>query len=37
LQAESDASDARWIPQAELGSYQITEGTLGVIEKALAI
>ncbi len=37
LQAESDVSDARWVPRAELASYQITEGTLGVIEKALAL
>lgn len=37
LQAESDVSDARWVPRADLRSYRITEGTLDVIEKALAL
>lgn len=37
LRAESDVSDARWVQRAELASYRITEGTLGVIEKALAL
>jgi mutator protein MutT len=37
LHAESDVSDARWVPRAELGSYRITEGTLDVIERALAL
>jgi 8-oxo-dGTP diphosphatase len=37
LKAESDVSDARWVPRAELASYRITEGTLGVIEKALTL
>jgi len=37
LRADSDASDARWVPRNELASYRITEGTLGVIEKALAL
>ncbi len=29
-----DASRAEWVPRARLGRYMITEGTLGVIEKA---
>ncbi len=37
LHAESDASDARWVPRDELHSYRITEGTLEVIERALAL
>lgn len=37
LRADSDVSDARWVPRGELASYRITEGTLGVIEKALAL
>ncbi|MGE5569050.1 MAG: NUDIX hydrolase [Rhodospirillales bacterium] len=37
LRADSDVSDARWVPRDELASYHITEGTLGVIEKALAL
>ena len=34
LAAASDASGARWVPRRRLGEYRITEGTLGVIEKA---
>ena len=35
LKAGSDAGQARWVRRAELGSYAMTEGTLGVIEKVL--
>lgn len=34
LCAGDDVSRAEWIPRADLGRLQITEGTLGVIEKA---
>jgi ADP-ribose pyrophosphatase YjhB (NUDIX family) len=36
LRAASDASRAVWVPREELASYDLTEGTLAVIEKALA-
>lgn len=36
LQASSDVTRAAWVPRAELRNYRITEGTLGVIERALA-
>lgn len=36
LRAASDARRAEWVPREKLASYEITEGTLGVIEKALA-
>ena len=36
LQPGSDASRAAWVPRAQLPGYRITEGTLAVIEKALA-
>ncbi|HVX65617.1 MAG TPA: NUDIX hydrolase [Bryobacteraceae bacterium] len=36
LAPASDAARAAWVPRAELSSYRITEGTLDVIEKALA-
>jgi 8-oxo-dGTP diphosphatase len=29
-----DVSRVQWVRQADLGSYRITEGTVGVIEKA---
>jgi 8-oxo-dGTP diphosphatase len=32
--AGDDAMDVRWIPRSELSRYQITAGTLNVIEKA---
>ena len=35
LQASSDARRAQWVPRGDLSGYQMTEGTLGVIEKAL--
>jgi 8-oxo-dGTP diphosphatase len=35
LRAASDARRAEWVPRERLASYEITEGTLGVIEKAL--
>ena len=36
LSAASDASRAVWVPREELAAYRITEGTLAVIERALA-
>lgn len=36
LQASSDASNAAWASLAELQNYRLTEGTLGVIERAFA-
>jgi 8-oxo-dGTP diphosphatase len=36
LQAASDVSRAEWVPRNELRNYRITEGTLAVIEKAIA-
>ncbi len=36
LSAASDASRAVWVPRDELAAYRITEGTLAVIERALA-
>jgi ADP-ribose pyrophosphatase YjhB (NUDIX family) len=35
MRAASDAARAEWVPRAELPSYEITEGTLAVIEKTL--
>jgi mutator protein MutT len=35
LAPASDAARAEWVPRRDLPSYQITEGTLAVIEKAL--
>lgn len=35
LRAASDASRAVWVPRGELANYDITEGTLEVIERAL--
>ena len=32
--AASDAADCRWAPERELAGYRLTEGTLGVIERA---
>jgi ADP-ribose pyrophosphatase YjhB (NUDIX family) len=37
LQAADDAGRAEWIERAELGKYQITEGTLPVIERAFEL
>ena len=34
LAAADDCADLRWVRQDELSSLRITEGTLGVIEKA---
>lgn len=34
LQAASDVSDAAWVPKERLGNYEITEGTLAVVERA---
>jgi 8-oxo-dGTP diphosphatase len=34
LCAATDAASAAWVPRAELAGYDITEGTLAVIEKA---
>ena len=34
LNAASDVSHALWLREDELGSYRITEGTLGVVERA---
>lgn len=36
LRAASDVSRAAWVPRGELRRYQITAGTLAVIEKAFA-
>jgi ADP-ribose pyrophosphatase YjhB (NUDIX family) len=36
LGAASDVSRAEWVPRSELRNYRITEGTLAVIEKAIA-
>jgi 8-oxo-dGTP diphosphatase len=35
-EAASDVSGVAWVPQQELGSYRLTEGTLEVIERAFA-
>ncbi len=35
LKAGDDAARAVWAPRSELAAYRITEGTLGVIDKAL--
>jgi mutator protein MutT len=32
--AADDASACRWVPEHELGRYHLTEGTLGVIQRA---
>lgn len=34
LAAADDCADVRWVARDELGSLRITQGTLGVIEKA---
>ena len=34
--AASDVSRVAWVSQRELGDYRLTEGTLGVIERAFA-
>jgi 8-oxo-dGTP diphosphatase len=34
MQAADDASSVRWVRQADLGDYQLTEGTREVIEQA---
>jgi ADP-ribose pyrophosphatase YjhB (NUDIX family) len=34
LRAGDDAMDVRWIPRAELDRYEVTPGTMAVIEKA---
>jgi 8-oxo-dGTP diphosphatase len=36
LAPASDASQAAWVSQAELRRYRLTDGTLGVIERAFA-
>ncbi len=36
LQAGDDVSDARWVQPADFPNYALTEGTLEVIERALA-
>jgi mutator protein MutT len=37
LRSGDDASAAVWVDRAELSKYRITEGTVGVIEKALGM
>ncbi len=37
LHPASDVSRAAWVKRADLANYTITEGTLGVIEKALGV
>jgi 8-oxo-dGTP diphosphatase len=37
LQAGDDVSRVEWVPQHDLPGLQITEGTLGVIEKAFRL
>jgi 8-oxo-dGTP diphosphatase len=34
MQAADDASSVRWVRQSDLDTYQLTEGTLDVIEQA---
>lgn len=34
--AASDASRVEWVAEQNLGQYRLTEGTLGVIERAFA-
>lgn len=36
LRASSDACDAAWVARSELANYQLTTGTLPVIEKGFA-
>lgn len=36
LQAASDVSRVAWVSHEQLSSYRITEGTLGIVEKAFA-
>jgi len=36
LQAASDVSGAAWVTEQNLADYRLTEGTLGVIERAFA-
>jgi 8-oxo-dGTP diphosphatase len=35
-EAASDVSRVAWVSASELGGYRLTEGTLGVIERAFA-
>jgi 8-oxo-dGTP diphosphatase len=37
LCAGSDAADARWVPVAEVAGYDITDGLVDMIERALAL
>jgi len=37
LRVGSDAADARWVPLAELGQYDTTEGLAAMIERALRV
>ncbi|HEY2743951.1 MAG TPA: NUDIX hydrolase [Polyangia bacterium] len=37
LQAASDCADARWVPIADLGSYETTDGLAPVIRRAVAM
>ena len=37
LRASDDSSDARWVPRTEIPRYQLTEGTLEVIERAFRL
>jgi ADP-ribose pyrophosphatase YjhB (NUDIX family) len=37
LQAASDCADARWVPMAELGQYDTTDGLVPVIRRARAM
>jgi 8-oxo-dGTP diphosphatase len=37
LAAADDVSDVRWVSKQDLSSIRLTEGTLGVIEKAFSI
>jgi len=36
LRAASDVSRAAWVAEQNLGDYRLTEGTLGVVERAFA-
>jgi len=36
LEPASDVSSAAWVSRQDLGKYRLTEGTLGVIERAFA-
>jgi 8-oxo-dGTP diphosphatase len=37
LRANSDADDARWVPREEIGAFELSSMTVGVIEKAFGI